>query len=114
MKKLTEDDVEFIIKCEQEYIPVRGNAMASGDNKYDKQVEDQILNNLEYNPWAWCCVVVEAHWNEWVGYATLGCCSYEDEDDFKNGGYFDFMKAEALEDLNRNISNAYNSLKELV
>jgi hypothetical protein len=104
MSKLNEKEVEYTLTLEPEYMEVRGNAMASGDDAEDRKVEDAILRELEWNPWAWCCMKVTASWRRIEGVDYLGGCSYKDEKEFKQpGGYWDDMKAQALEDLKRNI-----------
>ena len=92
-------EVTYRIVAVQEEQPVRGNAMASGDDAVDKEVEDEILARLDrYDVWATVCVIAECEGFE--GRAYLGCCSYADEADFKaEGGYYPQMKEEALDDL---------------
>jgi hypothetical protein len=81
--------------------PVRGNALASGDDPADRECEDSILERLENGDvWAWAYVEVRASYAGVDGADYLGCCSYEDEADFRRpGGYFDDMREEALEQL---------------
>lgn len=97
----TIDQVEFTIECHEEHIPVRGNALASGDDKQDKRVEDSIIRSLNNgNPWSWCTVEVTASYNGLQGTDTLGCCSYKSEKDFiKNSGYYEDMKQQAYDEL---------------
>jgi hypothetical protein len=60
IRKLTEADVEFTVRVEQDDTPVRGNAMASGDDAADRECEDEILSRLEAgNVEAWCVLTVE-------------------------------------------------------
>lgn len=83
----------------QDDTPVRGNAIASGDDKFDRKVEDEILERLDNGDvWAWAQVEVQATLPDGrTGSAYLGCSSYEDEADFKRGGYYDQMIDEAVE-----------------
>jgi hypothetical protein len=108
-------EVKFTLTVEQDDIPVRGNAMASGDDDLDRQVEDEIVDRIDRGDvWAWASVCVEAHWNGFVGRDCLGGCCYTDEEDFvKNGGYYESMKSEALADLNSEIEAQYLKLKNL-
>ena len=96
-------EIEYELRVEFDDMPVRGNALASGDPKLDKEVEDEILDRLDKGDvWAWACVRVIAKFKDMdrpVGVAHLGGCSYKDEEDFKQGGYFEDMKGEALQDL---------------
>lgn len=96
--------VEYTIECLPEDVPIRGNAMASGDAEYDTQVEDAIIERINAgNEWAWCCVRVTAQTtidgHYFAGDSHLGCCNYHNEDAFKVGGYFEDMKEQALADL---------------
>ena len=113
MRELRESEVTFTIEVLPEEIPVRGNALASGDDDADHDCENKILRALERgNGWAWCCVRVTAAWSaldgeEYTGCDSLGCCSYAGEKDFtRGGGYFDDMKREALDNLNKQIEHA--------
>ena len=77
--------------------------MASGDEELDKRVEDEILARLESGDvWAWSRVRVTCTDGTTEGEAWLGGCSYKDEEDFKACIYYEDMKAEALEDMERN------------
>lgn len=115
IRKLTEEDVEFIIECQEEFVPVQGNAMVSGDDAVDKEVEDKIINDFNSgNLWAWCTVRVAAKWKEFEGDDYLGCCSYNSEEEFKSDGYFKDMKQNALDELNKNISLTVTNLRELI
>lgn len=110
-------DVDVTIKAEVDHIPVRGNATVSGDDDYDRQVEDAILERLEWGDvWAWASVTVtvtpKVLCKGLEGSAYLGCCSYEDEKDFvKNSGYYEDMVQEALEFLNREAEHLWEVLQ---
>jgi hypothetical protein len=114
IRKLTEADVTFTIECEDEDMPVRG-AFASGDDEADLEDEKRILAELERgNNWAWCCVHVRASWRDFHGDDYLGGCSYASQEDFEsNGGYLDDMKANALEELNKNVAHVAEQLLAL-
>lgn len=105
MKKFKESEVDYVLEVEMDNFPVRGNAIASGDDAEDKRVEDEILSRLNCGDiWAWGTVKVTALWNGFEGVDYLGGCSYRDEEDFKQpGGYFEDMKRQALADLKSNI-----------
>lgn len=111
IKTLKSEEVEFILECEEEQVPVRGNLCASGDDDQDRKDENHVIRQLEYgNQWSWCSVKMTAKYKDFKGVDYLGCCSYKNEEDFKNGGYFEDMKVQALEDLNRNIANTFKNL----
>lgn len=114
MRQLTESEVEFTIECLPEEEPILGNASAIDDDT-DREIAEKILEDLESgNEWAWCLVKVTAHWEGYEGFASLGCCSYESEASFKEpGGYYDDMKAEALDRLNAQLETAHQKLKLL-
>ena len=114
LRKLTPADVRFTITVEYEQTSVRGNALASGDDEADRECEDAIIKRLDQGDvWAWCTVFVTATWNEHEGRTDLGCCSYDDEADFKAGGYYDDMCSEALDQLNAELENAASELESL-
>ena len=111
-RPLIRDDVGITITAEPEWTPVCGNAMASGDDTLDKEVEDDILGRLEQGEvWAWTAVTVTVSWQGQQASDHLGCCSYRDEDDFRQpDGYFDDMVDEAVETLNVELSELYAQL----
>lgn len=91
------EDVTFEIICHPEETQIEGNAMASGNEDHDRKVEQDIQDQLESgNEWAWCTVQVRASYDEQSASEYLGCCSYESEEDFKKGGYYEDMKETAL------------------
>lgn len=92
-------EVEIDIIVHQELMPLRGNYISSGDNAYDTEQEDKILADLEWNEWAWCHVEVKGTWHGIQASAHLGCCSYESEKDFIEGGYYDDMKYQVVQEL---------------
>jgi hypothetical protein len=112
LRKLTAYDVTFDLSCLEEDIPVRGNAMASGDADEDKRVEDKIIAELDHNLWAWCCARVRATWRGFAGEAYLGGCSYDSEDDFRNDQHFTDMCDEALDQLNTTLAVAAELIVE--
>lgn len=91
------------LEAEQEHIPVRGNAMASGDDEQDRAVEDEIIERLNNGDvWAWASVRVAVSHDDIPsieGDDYLGGCCYADEADFREpGGYFDDMVRSALDE----------------
>ena len=102
------------VLAEPDHVPVEGNACVSGNESLDREVEHNILCRLQQGDvWAWAAATVVVAWGPFKGTAHLGCCSYADESDFKQpGGYFDDMVAEALDELNRTISETYQQIKE--
>ena len=80
-KPLTEsDNVRFELSVEADDIPVRGNAMASGDDDADRECENELIERLESgDETAWCHVRVVATdpETELEGEDSLGCVSLE-------------------------------------
>ncbi len=113
-KPLTHEEVTIRLKAEPEFVPIEGNAMASGDDAFDREVEHSIVSRVQQGVvWAWAMVSVTVSWGPFSASDHLGCCSYADEEDFRQpGGYFDDMVDEALEELNEIVLNAYQRLKE--
>lgn len=111
IKLPTIEQVTFSLEAEQEDLPVRGYCIASGDEKLDKKVEDEIIRRLDNGDvWAWATVTVTAQWKGLEGLAYLGGCSYASEDDFKKESlYFDSMKSEAYENLIEQIKALKNT-----
>lgn len=93
-------DIRWKLECLDEDIPIRGNAICTGDSKEDKEIEDNIIEELEYNPWAWCCVRLTGYYKGLEASDYLGGCSYKSEKDFiENSGYYYDMQARILEEL---------------
>lgn len=102
--------VEFAVYCEPEQEPYVGNCSAV-DAKTDAAQEQLIRRQLEVgNEWAWCMVIVECTHPACPaikGNAILGSCSYSSSKDFvENSGYYDDMRQEALDDLERQLKSA--------
>jgi hypothetical protein len=97
--KEMEETYNVRINATQDDLPVRGNCIATEDKEFDKKVEDEILERLDNGDvWAWADVEVQATLPDGrTGSAYLGGCCYEDEKDFKQGGYYEGMILIALE-----------------
>lgn len=115
LRSLTTKDVTIEMHAEPEGCPVRGNALASGNDDIDRAAEDAILERLAQGDlWVWCMVRVTVSWHIFAGHAYLGCCSYADADDFKQlGGCFDDLVDNALDELNQKIRYMYRQLRNL-
>jgi hypothetical protein len=93
----TIDQIEFELIVHPEDVQVRGNVMASGDDKVDKRAEDSVLRQLENgNQWAWCRVEVKAKYKAFEASDFLGCCSYKNQKQFEKDGYYQDMKERAF------------------
>lgn len=118
MRKLTKDEVEFSVEIESEDMSVRGNAMASGDDLADKEVEDHIIARLNQGDvGAWCCIKVTAKWEEFEGFATLGGVSLSEKESSdkqaKEIAEDHGMHDEALDDLMKNINGYVMNAKDI-
>lgn len=113
-KPLTEADVQFIISTEKEHFHLQ----EAFPECTDEDLADIRARLDDGDPWAFCTVVVHARWSPegpqdgFEGEATLGCSSYEDEEDFKQGEYFEQMKKEALENLNKKVQEMHKILDQ--
>jgi hypothetical protein len=88
-------DIE--IEAEQDDTPIRGNAIASGDDDYDREVENEINARLDRGDvWAWAHVTVRVSYAGITEESNLGGCCYEGEQDFKKGGYYYDMITESV------------------
>lgn len=98
-------DIEITISAEPEEIPVRGNAMASGNDADDKAVEDEIIARVESgDAWAWCTVRVRVTYRGVLSADSyLGACSYASEKEFRNDAYYDDLVKECLAELNKRL-----------
>jgi hypothetical protein len=99
IRALISKHAEITIEVQQDCESVRGNAMASGDEQADRECENEIIERVNSGDvWAWASVRVIAEFGGERGDNYLGCCSYADENDFRQpGGYFDAMKSEAID-----------------
>lgn len=83
-------------------IPIKGNAIASGDDEYDRNVENQIISDLECNVWAWCDITVSLELkiagHVFKGKDIVAGCQYKDEHDFIKSGLFSEMVAVSFND----------------
>tara|TARA_R110001592_G_C12860981_1_gene722830 strand:- start:152 stop:499 length:348 start_codon:yes stop_codon:yes gene_type:complete len=110
-KSLTKKDVSIHIEALPDDIPVRGNASISGDEAFDHYVENAILHRLEQGDvWAWASVAVTVSWENQEAIEYLGCCCYDDEEDFQRGGYMADMIDRALDSLNDDLRTLYDRL----
>ena len=116
--RISDSEIEYTIEVFEEYTPVEGNCMCSGDDDFDRECEQRIYDELEGgNEWAWCTVRVVARIPglDYVeGDDHLGCCSYANEFDFKRGGYYADMKDEARRRLIDALEELSDSITKFV
>lgn len=110
-RTLGSNDITIIVTALPEEIPVKGNAICSGDENFDQLVEHEILSRLEQDDvWAWATVAVSVTWNGHEATEYLGCCSYDDEEAFRGCGYCTDMVDAALNQLNHDLQTLYQQL----
>ena len=111
-RTLTQDEVSIHVLCLPEEVPIRGNACCSGDEEFDRSVEEAIIRRLsDDDPWAWTTVCVCVEWEGLNAETYLGCCNYENVEDFrKNSGYFEDMVGEVIDDLNKRLQSLYEKM----
>ena len=81
------------------------------DEGYAPGVVEDIQEMIDkHGLWGWCWVDVQVRYGPLVGNATLGGCSYKDEDDFKRGGYYEQMVEEALDEVQQQAEELFNKL----
>jgi len=118
MTLINKDKINITLEITEEEFPVRGNVIASGDDAYDKQVEDEILERLsDGDVWAWCVVTVKATVDGLEGFEGIDClggCSFKDEQGFKESGYYEDMKEAAIADLISKLKAASKALIQLI
>lgn len=89
LSELIKNEALIQVDCLSEDMPIRGNGLSSGDEKVDRECEDEIIYQLENgNEWAWCTVKVTATWEGLTAMEYLGGCSYKSKEDFMCDGYY--------------------------
>ena len=102
-RQLNPGEVTIRVRTEWEQDHPEGH-FASGDDKADTEMVAHILERIESGDiWGWCTVFVELEWAGFKGVDTLGACSYDSFDDFKDDGYYPDMISQALDNLVDNI-----------
>ena len=102
-----------MLEIRESDVPIRGNAMVSGNSKYDRKVENEIIERLDSGDiYAWfdakVTVSIEVNGITFEGYDILGACSYTFLTQFlESSGYYDDMVQTALD-------NALSELREYV
>lgn len=99
------------VYCTPEHLRIEGTASAI-DPETDREVAAEIRGQLEAgNEWAWCAVEVRATYAGVDGADFLGACSFASEADFRSDGYFEDMRAVALERLALELKDSARMLE---
>lgn len=82
------------------------DSFATGDDAADAEMVADIRRRANAGDvWAWCYVYVRVTFRGMVGTDSLGGCSYADEKEFRaEGGYFDSMVSECLDEINAELA----------
>jgi hypothetical protein len=83
------------------------------DDLDDKEALELVREQLASgNEWAWCTVRVHVAIGDDEAFETLGCCSYEDQEDFQDSGYYEDMLTACLDRIEANdTQDAYEAYK---
>ncbi len=93
-----EQKYEIELEAEFDDQPIRGNAIATGDDEEDTKVENKLIERCNRGDvWAWAQVTVRVTHAGITEEDYLGGCSYKDATDFKKGGYYFDMVTECVE-----------------
>lgn len=116
LRRLKESDISLTIEAEPEDIAPEFYLSFKNTGFDHTDTIRHIRQRLNLGQqWAWCCVNVTARYELWTGTAYLGCCSYKNKTDFiANSGYYKQMVQEALDDLNKDIRNVFESISSLI
>jgi hypothetical protein len=115
LRRLTKEEVTFRVGVTEEFIPIQGNAQASGDDASDREVENEILlRRAAGDIWAWAIVKVEASWKNFSEITQLGACSYDSEQAFRESGYYEEMCNEALSYLQEALDQQLVDVEPLI
>jgi hypothetical protein len=117
LKPLTAAEVKIEVKVEPETdIGLEGNVMVSGDDAADKAAEQSLRERLDRgDELAWCCVIVEASWQGYKGFDSLGGVTLDNsEADLESLVTEHGMRDSALEALNKAVTASFETLKERI
>lgn len=71
--------IKFKIEIKPEFMPIKGNLIASGCDKFDKLEEDKVIERLDNGEiYAWCIIIVKAFIDDVEAEAYLGGVSCKD------------------------------------
>jgi len=98
--------IELIVEMLPEEASIQGSAVATGDDTCDRGLEDKIFADLtDGNDWAWCAVKVTARIAGIEGVDYRGCCSFNSEEDFHEGGTYEDMVEQAIWELHDKLTD---------
>jgi hypothetical protein len=107
-KSINESMVEWSVIPEIEHM--HPDDCFALDVETQKEVVDSIIQDSQWNEWAWCCVCVKASFGGIEAKTYLGACSYESRKQFEQSGDYEYMKQEVLNELNNKARNLIQTL----
>lgn len=108
--ELDKSQIEFEIIIHEEYIPIQQALSFENTGADHSEYIEKVLEDDGYNHWLWCAVEVKATYKGVLtGSAYLGQCAYENEEEFKRDGYFEQMKEEAIEEIEKDFKKLLES-----
>lgn len=96
-RTITEADVCWAVTCQPEGEDPEDNFKNREDLDFAR--EQMAKGNI----WGWCYVTVSGEFGPLVAADHLGCCSYESTDEFCRSRYYRAMKADVVDQLNRQL-----------
>lgn len=103
LRRIEERDCTITLEAETEHDNPKDH-FDSGDKDDDAKMVKEIWKDYESgNNWAWCCAKVTVTCGALKSEQYLGCCSFKNEEDFKESGYYEQMISEALDELNAQL-----------
>ena len=107
MKILTINDIIWELSCEY--------CNNSIDIDIDIKTKNYIIKELNKgNIWIWCDVKLTGEYLNIKCSDYLSQCSYKNEIDFKNGGYYEDMQNIILNDINKSIEDIIKGYYEIL
>lgn len=103
---ISDPEVTIEISAHEEKMPIEGNALNSGNELQDRQEEERIRKDLAAgNRWAWCTAYVRVTYRDEIhADAYAPCCSYQDEQEFREDPHCADMVRSCLLEINRRLA----------
>lgn len=105
------DGIDIVIEMYEEDLPlsvyIEGTVYEEDEELYNKLVHD-----LDIGKYLYTTVIVSAYFQgKKMAHDCLGCCIYEDLDDFiENSGYYEGMVETVLTESKEELKKLYNDL----
>ena len=111
--KLLPEMLEVELTCVHEPEHPRDYFAYETDDENNDAVSWVIEELEQGNEWAWCTARVKVYLPqlpELTESAYLGACSYNSEEDFKDGGYYQDMIHEAMQALENRLNETFEEI----